>query len=82
MPVVARFCGIVIRMYFQQSEHNPPHVHAAYGNDAAVFDIRTGSLMDGTFPSRESVLVTEWVAQNRAALLDMWDTQKFRRLDS
>lgn len=28
MPVLSRFYGIIIRMYFQQSEHNPPHIHA------------------------------------------------------
>jgi hypothetical protein len=27
MPVLSRFYGIVIRMYFLQSEHNPPHIH-------------------------------------------------------
>ncbi len=30
MPVLSRFYGIVIRMYFQQSEHNPPHIHAIW----------------------------------------------------
>ena len=33
MPVLARFYGIVIRMYFLQSEHNPPHIHAIYNDD-------------------------------------------------
>ncbi len=28
MPVLSRFYGIIIRMYFLQSEHNPPHIHA------------------------------------------------------
>ncbi len=27
MPVLSRFYGIIIRMYFQQAEHNPPHIH-------------------------------------------------------
>ena len=31
MPILSRFYGIVIRMYFQQAEHNPPHIHALYG---------------------------------------------------
>lgn len=31
MPVIAKFYGIIIKMYFQQSEHNPPHFHAVYG---------------------------------------------------
>lgn len=30
MPTLARFYGIVIKMYFFQSEHNPPHIHAIY----------------------------------------------------
>jgi hypothetical protein len=31
MPVISRFYGIVIKMYFRKKEHNPPHVHALYG---------------------------------------------------
>ena len=40
MPVLSRFYGIIIRMYFQQAEHNPPHIHALYGEDMAAIDIR------------------------------------------
>lgn len=25
MPVIARFYGLIIKMFFQQSEHAPPH---------------------------------------------------------
>ena len=35
MPVLSRFYGIIIRMYFIQAEHNPPHIHAIYGDDVA-----------------------------------------------
>ena len=28
MPALSRFYGIIIRMHFQQAEHNPPHIHA------------------------------------------------------
>ena len=31
VPTLARFYGIVIRMYFLGSEHNPPHTNAIYG---------------------------------------------------
>lgn len=27
MPILSNFYGISIKMYFQQSEHNPPHIH-------------------------------------------------------
>ena len=41
MPVLSRFYGIVIRMYFLQSEHNPPHIHAIYNEDVASIDFMT-----------------------------------------
>ena len=44
MPVLSRFYGIIIRMYFQQSEHNPPHIHAIYGEDMAAIYIQTGEV--------------------------------------
>ena len=31
MPVISRFYGMVIKMYFIASEHNPPHIHVIYG---------------------------------------------------
>lgn len=42
MPVLARFYGIIIRMYLFQKKHNPPHIHALYGDDTASIDIHTG----------------------------------------
>ena len=30
MPEIARFYGIIIKMFFIYSEHNPPHIHAQY----------------------------------------------------
>ena len=38
MPVLSRFYGIIIRMYFLQSEHSPPHIHAIYNEDVAAID--------------------------------------------
>jgi len=39
MPCVSRFFGIAIYFYF--SEHSPPHFHAIYGGDEAVYEIQT-----------------------------------------
>lgn len=41
MPVLSSFYGISITMYFRQSEHNPPHIHAKYGDEnvSSVFGI-------------------------------------------
>ena len=37
MPVICRFNGIVIKMYLRQKEHNPPHIHAIYGECMGMF---------------------------------------------
>ena len=80
MPVLSRFYGIIIRMYFQQAEHNPPHVHALYGEDMAAVEIKTGMILEGYLPPKALALVREWIGLNRDDLLQMWQMQKFRPL--
>ena len=46
MPVISRFYGIIIRMYFLQKEHNPPHIHAIYGDDVAAIAISDGNVIE------------------------------------
>lgn len=41
MPIIARFYGILIKMYFSQSEHGVPYFHAVYGEFNGVFSIET-----------------------------------------
>lgn len=81
MPALARFYGIVIKMYFLQDEHNPPHIHAFYGEQVAAVDIRTGQIIEGSLPNRAVGMVKEWAQINRDALLEMWETQEFRKLE-
>ena len=59
MPVLSRFYGIVIRMYFQQAEHNPPHIHAVYGEDMAAVDIQTGEVLEGHLPPKALAMERE-----------------------
>ena len=80
MPILSRFYGIVIRMYFQQAEHNPPHIHALYGDDMAEIVIRTGEVLEGHLPPKALAMVREWVSINQSDLLDMWETQEFKQL--
>ncbi len=77
MPVISRFYGIVIKMYFRQVEHNPPHIHVIYGEYLAEIDIRTGEMLVGDLPGRALKMVNEWLDNNRDALLEIWKTQKF-----
>lgn len=80
MPVLSRFYGIIIRMYFLQKEHNPPHIHAIYGDDVAAITIPDGMVIEGALPNKALEMVKEWVSLNKDELLTMWETQEFKQL--
>lgn len=80
MPVIARFYGVVIKMYFSQSEHGVPHFHAMYAEYNGVFNIQTLEMIEGDLPLRAQRLAKEWGAQYQQELLRMWQTNEFRRL--
>ena len=77
MPVLSRFYGIIIRMYFQQSEHNPPHFHAIYGEHTAAISITDGSVLEGELPKKALEMVQEWNLMHKEELLKIWETQEF-----
>ena len=80
MPIITRFNGIVVRMYYEQSEHNPPHIHIGYGEYAAEIEIETGEILAGFLPVRIYTSVSKWLAIYRSELLKMWETQQFHTL--
>ncbi len=80
MPVIARFYGMIIKMYFQQSEHNPPHIHAVYGEYIGIIDIQTFEMLEGDLPKKALSLVQEWMQTHQKDLLKMWNTQEFKQL--
>lgn len=81
MPVISRFYGIIIRMYFLQSEHNPPHIHAIYNDDVAAIDFMTGEVLEGYLPPKAMSMVLEWIHIHRQELETMWKTQDFKKLE-
>ena len=80
MPVLSRFYGIIIRMYFLQSEHNPPHIHAIYNDDVAAIDFMTGTVLEGHLPPKAMNMVQEWISIYREELKTIWETQEFKSL--
>lgn len=80
MPVLSRFYGIVIKMYFLQSEHTPPHIHAMYNDDVAAIDYMTGEVLEGYLPPKALNMVREWIELNRNDIQKIWETQKFKKL--
>lgn len=80
MPIISNFYGISIKMYFQQDEHNPPHIHALYGEYMGVINIKTGELLEGDLPKRALKLVQEWLNVHKKEIIKIWNTQKFKKI--
>jgi hypothetical protein len=80
MPEISRFYGIIIKMFFMQHEHNPPHIHALYGEYVSVINIATGEVIEGDLPGKALALVLEWLSLYRDELMAIWQTQNFKKL--
>lgn len=75
MPEIARFFGIVIRMFVEAgAQHHQPHFHAYYQDDVAVVSIDTIELVAGSLPRAQERLVLAWAELHRGELLDNWST--------
>ena len=77
MPEVARFFGIIVRLYYD--EHNPPHLHAEYGGNKVLLDFR-GNILRGSFGSRTALrLLREWVDLHVGELEEDWELARLGR---
>ena len=83
MPVLSRFYGIIIKMYFLGKEHNPPHVHVIYGDETFSITIKDLKIIDGEDnPSKRTLsMVKEWIQLHQNELLKMWETQDFHEIE-
>ena len=77
MPVISRFLGIIIAMYY--NDHAPPHFHAKYGGFEILVDIKSGEIISGKFPSRAQKHVLEWLELHRIDLLKDWQLAEDRK---
>jgi len=90
-PVIARFNGIVIKMYFRQRGHNPPHIHAIYGDYMGMFSISDGEMFEVDIELFRNVKVDaggygiSWNDDLDLAAEDIWldgiETGKRRKLE-
>lgn len=73
MPTISMFYGILIRMYYD--DHNPPHIHAIYGDSEAVYDL-SGNKLEGSLPGKQAKLVVAWISIHEDELKADWQLAK------
>ena len=67
-------------MYLRNSEHNPPHVHAIYGDCVGMFSLEKGEMLEGDIPMKQQRMIKDFIIYYQEQLYEMWNTQKFERL--
>jgi hypothetical protein len=80
MPEISRFYGLVIKMFFKQSEHNPPHIHVLYGEYMGSINIENSELIEGDLPHKAMSMAKEWTEKYKSELMDIWKSQIITRL--
>ena len=74
MPTISMFYGILIRMFFYDTDrHNLPHIHADYQGDVAVYAINDGKLLAGKLPNKKHKLIVAWIEIHQEDLLADWE---------
>jgi hypothetical protein len=71
MPEISRFFGIIIAMYY--NDHPPPHFHVRYGQQKAIIEIQSLSILEGKLSPRVLGLIIEWASSHQAELLQNWE---------
>jgi len=70
MPVLAKFYGIVIRMF--RVRGMPARFHAIYQDSELVVEINPLRIVQGSAPARVADLVLEWARAHQTELLCAW----------
>jgi hypothetical protein len=74
MPTISMFYGVLIRMFFYDTEkHNVPHIHAEFQGQVAVYSIPEGELLAGKLPPKKHKMVVAWIAIHEDELVADWD---------
>jgi len=74
MPVISRFFGVVIAIYWK--DHAPPHFHAKYGGQEISMSIQNGEILKGSFSKQALRLVKEWRRMHVDELMQNWELAK------
>ena len=76
MPILSRFYGIAVYMYW--NDHAPPHFHAKYQGDEVTVEVLTGEIT-GSMSRRALAMIEEWRVLHQDELEANWDRSVSKR---
>ncbi len=76
MPVISRFFGIVIYMYWR--DHSPAHFHAKYKDQGITVEVETGEIK-GQMGKKAISLIQEWRNLHKEELIQDWELAKNKK---
>lgn len=72
MPIISQFYGIIISMFFLESEqHHIPHLHARYNGNKATYDFESNKI-NGKMPIKQDKLIQAWIQIHKEELNSLW----------
>lgn len=72
MPIISQFYGIIISMFFSESDkHHLPHLHARYNSNKATYDLESNRI-NGEMPLKQDKLIQAWIQIHKEELNSLW----------
>jgi hypothetical protein len=59
--------------YYDNKQHNAPHIHVRYQGTKAIFSIETTDMIEGDLPKKQQKLVTAWMEIHKDELIADWE---------
>ncbi len=73
MPTISMFYGILISMYFKDTQqHNLPHIHVEYQDFNAILSLPDGEVIESNLPPKKLKMVQAWIAIHEDELMIDW----------
>lgn len=73
MPIVSQFYGIIISMYFNDTDrHHLSHIHVQYAEYRCTYDF-DGNILSGSIPNKQRKLVEAWIEIRKEELITLWN---------
>lgn len=74
MPTISMFYGIVVMIYYYDNrQHNMPHIHVRYQDTKAIFAIENADMIEGNLPNKQKRLVQAWMEIHKDELVADWE---------